>query len=160
MRTGCGSRGNGSIRTSLRFPPTAGALGRDSSRRQTPRLGKLPELDGLGFSDPAFVPAKPRLKRPASLLANRPELFGLFENRPPLFASRPVFPEPRLRAGANGAPPLTMPARARSPESGRTKELRPTPVRPKSAARRPVTAPLKRALRYTFTMLVLLTTVP
>ncbi len=149
IRTGWGSRGNGRMRTSLRLPPTAGARVCDSSRRQPPRLEKLPVFDGLEFSDPALAPVAPRLNRPASLLANRPG-----------FANRPVFPEPRFRAGAKGTPPLTMPARARSPESGRTNALRPTPVRPKSPARRPVTAPLMRALRYTFTMLVLLITVP
>src|SRR5579872_570335 len=136
------------MRTSLRLPPTPGAPGCDSSRRQPPRLGKLPVFDGLGFSDPAFAPVA-RLKRPASLLVSRPG-----------FANRPVFPEPRFRAGAKCTPPLTMPARVRSPESGLTNALRPTPARPKSPARRPVTAPLKRALRYTFTILVLLTTVP
>jgi hypothetical protein len=51
------------------------------------------------------------------------------------------------RVGARGIPPLTTPARDSSPAPGRTKELRPTLERPKSAARNPVTAPLKRALR-------------
>lgn len=110
MRTGCGvARCDEKPRTSGRLPPTAGAPGCESRRRQPPELlleAPLPSLPRLGDLE---------------LL--------------------------KLRAGASGIPLLTIPARASSPEPGRTKELRPAPLRPKSPARRPVTAPLKRALR-------------
>lgn len=115
MRTG-----DEKLRTSARLPPTAGAPGCESRRRQPAELL-------LGVAPPSLT----------------------------TFGERELL---KLRAGASGIPPLTMPARDSSPAPGRTKELRPTPARPKSAARKPVTAPLKRALRYTLAMLVLFTT--
>src|SRR5579872_2356521 len=130
MRTGCGvERGDENVRTLGRLlPPTAGAPGCDSSRRQ-PSL-----FDGP--SSRTKLPDRTSLDRTFDLeLLNR------------VAPGAPKLRAVVLRAGANGVPPLTTPARAISAELGRTKALRPTPARPKSAARRPVTAPLKRALR-------------
>lgn len=67
---------------------------------------------------------------------------------------------PRLsRLGEMGAPPLVILACVRSVAEARTKLERPTAERPKSPARILVTAPLKRAFRYTLVMFVLLTIV-
>ena len=110
MRTGWGvARCDEKLRTSVRLPPTAGALGCESRRRQPPEL-----LLGALF--------------PSLTMLGDLELL-------------------KLRAGASGIPPLTMPARESSPAAGCTKELRPMLERPKSLARSPLAAPLKRALR-------------